>query len=232
MLPALDRVPVTSGDAFLAGGPGVDEGSRRAATMQVLGADLAGALEVAGVQTCLGEPDETTRERPDPARLAAIGRADGVDAVVLPELVAYGQVRRSWLWLLAAQGLVAGVAHGVIAARATGDPAAGWWIGAGEFALETVTWVGGALLVSRVIDPVIVRVWAIRTIDGVEIGRWTREGTRRVRAWLHRTGLPPRAERLRGVADGVFSKLVPKLTKRLARDAGPVATTTGKGTAP
>jgi len=216
VLPALDRVPVTAGDALLAVGAGADDATRQVATMQELGADLAAALGVLGGDVCLGDRTFAGDDRPDPALLAATARADGVDVVVLPELVAYGQVRRSWLWLLAVQGLAAGVGHGVVAAPATGNVTTGWWLGAGEFALETVTWVGGALVASRVIDPVIVRVWVVRASDGALLGRWTREGARPVRGWLRRRGLPPRAARLRGVAGTIFSGLAPKLAVKLA----------------
>jgi len=192
--------------------------------MLALAADLASTLDNEGARVCLGAPLPDDGTRPDSGRLAAIGRADGADAVVSTELIAYGQVRRSWLWLLAAQGLVAGIGHGVVVARATGNPTTGWWVGAGEFALETVTWVGGALVASRVMDPVIVRVRAVRTSDGAEIGHWTREGTRPPSAWLRRVGLPPRNERLQGVAERVFSKLGPKIAARLERDATSAAT--------
>jgi hypothetical protein len=216
-LPALDRVPVTAADALLTAGPSADDATRRAMTMQVLGADLADALEASGAEVCLGSRPYQGDERPDPAHLGAIGRADGVEVVVLPELIAYGQVRRSWLWLLAGQALVAGVGHGVVAERATGSAATGWWLGAGEFVLETVTWVGGALVASRTIDPVIVRVWVVRASDGAVLGRWTREGTRPVRAWLRRSGIPPRGERLRAVTGKIFTGLVRKLGATLAR---------------
>jgi hypothetical protein len=217
VLPALDRVPVTATDALLAVRPGADEATRRTTTMQVLGADLATALGARGAEVCLGNQSLGARGRPDAAELAAIGRGDDVDVVVLPELIAYGQVRRSWLWLLAAQGLLAGVGHGIVAARATGSAATGWWLGAGEFALETVTWVGGALVASRTIDPVIVRVWVVRTSDGALVGRWTREGTRPVRSWLRRRGISPRGERLRGVIGKIFTGLAPKVAAKLAR---------------
>ena len=166
VLSALDRVPITAADALLPAGTGDEVEAGRLTTMRALSADLANTLAASGAEVCLGDASITDDRRPEPARLAAIGRADGVDVVVLPELIAYGQIRRSWLWLLAAQGLAAGIGHGVVVARATGNPTTGWWVGVGEFALETITWVGGALVASRVIDPVIVRVWAVDASDG------------------------------------------------------------------
>jgi len=221
VLAAMDRVPVTSKDALLAAGVTADEQAQRLATMRSLSADLAAKVASSGATVCEGLLPEGTGSYPDPQQLARLGREDGVDVVVLPELIAYGQVRHSWLWLLAVQGLVAGIGHGIVAAKATGSTATGWWLGAGEFVLETVTWVGGALVASRVIDPVIVRVWAVRTSDGALIGRWTREGTSPVRSWLHRTGLPPRGERLRGVSAGIFTALAPTLLSRVAREVLP-----------
>lgn len=218
VLAAMDRVPVTAHEALLPVGAGADEQTRRLATMLAVAGDLAAAVSASGATVCEGLLPEGTGGNPDPQELARLGREDGVDVVVLPELIAYGQVRHSWLWLLAAQGLVAGIGHGVVVAKATGSAATGWWLGAGEFALETVTWVGGALVASRIIDPVIVRVWAVRTSDGSVIGRWTREGTSPVRSLLHRSGLPPRGERLRGVSAGIFTALAPKLLSRVARE--------------
>lgn len=218
----MDRVPVTSKDALLAAGVAADEQARRLATMLAVAGELATAVSASGATVCEGLLPEGTGGYPDPQQLARLGREDGVDVVVLPELIAYGQVRHSWLWLLAGQGLVAGIGHGIVVAKATGNAATGWWLGAGEFALETVTWVGGALVASRIIDPVIVRVWAVRTSDGSVIGRWTREGTSPVRSWLHRNGLPPRGERLRGVSAGILTALAPKLLSRVAREASRV----------
>lgn len=218
----MDRVPVTSNDALLAAGVAADEQARRLATMLAVAGELATAVSASGATVCEGLLPEGTGGYPDPQQLARLGREDGVDVVVLPELIAYGQVRHSWLWLLAGQGLVAGIGHGIVVAKATGNTATGWWLGAGEFALETVTWVGGALVASRIIDPVIVRVWAVRTSDGSVIGRWTREGTSPVRSWLHRNGLPPRGERLRGVSAGILTALAPKLLSRVAREASRV----------
>ena len=82
-----------------------------------------------------------------------------------------------------------------------------------------MTWVGGTLAASRIIDLVIVRVWAARASDGSVLGRWTWEGTRPVRSWLHRSGLPPRGERLRAVSAGILTALAPKLLTRVAREA-------------
>jgi hypothetical protein len=112
-------------------------------------------------------------------------------------------VRRSWLWLLAAQGLVAGIGHGIVVAKATGSAVTGWWRGAGEFVLETVTWVGGAYK-RRVGD---------RAMDtggdepGAELAAPQRAAApgrtaaRRERGHLHRLGLEaPEQGGTRGVA--------------------------------
>ena len=221
----MDRVLVTSKDTLLPVGPGADEQTRRLATMLAVTGDLAAAVSASGATVCEGLLPEGTGGYPDPQQLARLGREDGVDVVVLPELIAYGQVRHSWLWLLAAQGLVAGVGHGIVVAKATGSAATGWWLGAGEFALETVTWVGGALVASRIIDPVIVCVWAVRASDGSVIGRWTRDGTSPVRRWLHRSGLPPRGQRLRAVSAGILTAVAPKLLSRAAREVSQASAT-------
>jgi hypothetical protein len=204
-----DRVPVRD--------PRVWGESGSAAERVLLRADLADALGRAGVEVCEGEAPETSAVL-EAAAVAAWALADGVDVVLDTELIAYGEVRRSWLWLLVAQGFVAGVGHGVAAAAVTGNPAAGWWVGLGEFALETVTWVGGAIFASHWIDPVVVRVRAIRTGDGTLVGHWTLEGTRPPRRWLSHD---PRArpERLREVADRLFEKVARRLADKLCSDA-------------
>jgi hypothetical protein len=118
VLAAIDRVPVTSTDALLAAGVGADEQARRLATMLAVAGELATAISASGASVCEGLLPEGTGGYPDPQQLARLGREDGVDVVVLPELIAYGQVRHSWLWLLAAQGLVAGIGHGIVVANA------------------------------------------------------------------------------------------------------------------
>ena len=211
VLTPADRVPVRDPQVW------GEAGSR--AERAALRAELADALGRAGLVVCEGEAPETPAA-PEAATVAAQGLADGVDVVVDTELIAYGEVRRSWLWLLFGQGFAAGVGHGVAAAGVTGNPAAGWWIGLGEFALETVTWVGGAIFASHWIDPVIVRMRAIRTSNGAVLGRWTLEGTRPVRRWLKRD---PRArpERLRDVSDRLFEKVAPRLADKVCLGAAP-----------
>jgi hypothetical protein len=215
VLTPVDRVPLNSSEVFLpAAGATLEE--RRQTTLRVLREDLVTAIEANGAEACGADGLATTGPRPAPAELAARGRQDGADVVISTELIAYGQVRRSWLWLLAAQGLLAGVGHGVVVREATGSQSLGWWAGAGEFALETLTWVGGALFASHIIDPVIIRVTAVRARDGAVIGSWTREGLRPFREWLTRRGAPPRCERLRTVSHRIFAKLVPKLLGKVA----------------
>jgi len=215
VLPAIDRVPVRDATIWLGAGEGVSE--RKAATLRSLGADLADALAAGGARVCESEVAVPEAGAPGPAMLAALGLAEGADIVVLPEFVAYGQVRSSWVWLLAGQGLLAGIGHGAAAAEVTGRSAAGWWVGLGEFAVETITWVGGALVASRVIDPVIVRVWLVDCRSGVLLKRVTLEGTRPVSHWLKRTGEPPRAVRLRAVADRLFARAAPRLLRRISK---------------
>lgn len=210
----VDRVPVrdpgvwSEDPAFLALG-------RRKAMGQLQEA-LAAALEAQGVEVCLADAEDS--EIPiKTAPLANRARRHRVDAVVVPELVAYGQIRRSWLWLLFGQGLVAGIGHGVAAAKVTGNPSTGWIVGGGEFLLETVTWVGGALVASRVADPVIVRLWVVPAQGGPPVRR-TGEGLRPPHHWFRRDG--PRPQRLVRVARGVVSRLVAKLVSGKAHPAG------------
>ena len=225
VLAPVDRVPVASADVFAPPGAagGLEDG--RAAAMRALRAEFADALRAGGATVCEGEADELTGPRPDARRLAVRGRSDRADVVVATELIAYGTVRHSWLWLLAGQGLAAGIGHGILAAKATGSVSTGWVVGGGEFVLEVATWVGGTIVASKVIDPVIVRVSAIRSSDGAVLGRWTREGTRPVGQWLRRAR-QPRADRLRAVTAGVFKRLTPRLLARVGsafRDAAPAS---------
>lgn len=216
VLTPLDGVPVRSRDALpaLPAPAGLDES--RSAGMLALRHDLAGALAARGFEVVETDLAPTTGARPRPPALAALG--GDADAVVFVQLLAYGDIRRSWLWVLAAQGLAAGIGHGLVVGAATGDSALAWLAGTGEFLLETVTWVGGALVGSRGIDPVLLRVWLVRTRDGALLGHWTREGTRPFRRWFRRKGQPPRAERLRAVADRIFTKLALRVERRLARE--------------
>ena len=224
VLPAIDRVPVRDATIWLGAGEAVSE--RKAATLRTLSGILADALAAGGARVCESEVAVPETGAPDPVMLAALGLAEGADVVVLPEFVAYGQVRRSWVWLLAGQGLLAGVGHGAAAAEVTGRSATGWWVGLGEFAVETITWVGGALVASRVIDPVIVRVWVVDCRSGVLLKRVTLEGTRPLSHWLKRTGEPPRAVRLRAVADRLFAHAAPRLLRKIG-NARPDLTTRG-----
>lgn len=220
----LDGVPVRHAEIFGSDTSSELLPSARRATLLALRDELGKALRARGlevVEVDWSASDETGRA-PSPATLAALGREVGADHVLFVRLLAYGEVRRSWLWLLAAQGFAAGIGHGVAVTAATGDPTLGWWAGIGEFALETVTWVGGALVASRSLDPVALRVWLVASNDGTTVKRWTREGTRPFRQWFVRRGRPPRAERLRAVAASVFSKLAPKVARRLGVRAPPV----------
>jgi hypothetical protein len=110
--------------------------------------------------------------------------------------------------------LAAGTGHGIVVAKATGNVRTGWVLGTGEFLLEVATWVGGAVLASRIIDPVIVRVSANRASDGAVLGRWTREGTSPVHEWLRRAR-DPQAERLRKLTDKLFKALAPKVLRKI-----------------
>lgn len=215
VLTPFDGVPVRSRDA-LPGDPGTEDlDAARDLGLVRLRADLVDELRGAGLTIVETDLPTRTGERPAASELAKLGREAGCDAVVFTQLLAYGDIRRSWLWVLAAQGLVAGIGHGVAVAAATGDKGLGWWAGGAEFALETVTWVGGAVLGSRGIDPVLVRVRLVRSSDGAVLRTWTLEGTRPVRRWFRRKGEPPRDERLRAVADHIFAKLAHKMSKRL-----------------
>ncbi|MGE5234675.1 MAG: hypothetical protein ACM3OB_11240 [Acidobacteriota bacterium] len=210
-----DGVPIRSRDALPPAPPAAGlEGARQSALVALRG-DLAEQLQDRGVAVVQEDLPELTGKRPSLARIAALGRARDADVVVFSELIAYGNIRRSWLWVLAAQGLAAGIGHGVVVAKATGNSTYGWWAGVGEFGLETATWVGGAVLGSRGIDPVLLRVWLVRTRDGAIVGHWTREGMRPMRRWFRHKGEPPRDQRLRAVADRVLSKLAPRIARRL-----------------
>lgn len=214
VLTPVDRVPVTSSEVFSAPTKGQGLDWQREQTMRALRADFADALRVKGATVCEGNVADLVGAPPDPKALAFRGRRDGVAIIITTEFIAYGTVRHSWLWLLAGQGLLAGIGHGIVVAKATGNPSAGWALGAGEFLLEEATWVGGTVLASRIIDPVIVRVSAIRTSDAAVLGRWTREGTRPVRTWLRRPQ-QPRADRLRAVTGAVFKRLTPRVLARI-----------------
>jgi hypothetical protein len=228
LLTPLDGVPVRTRDVLSTTAAGADIEVARAASLLALRADFTAELRKRGVDVLEADLPALTGKRPSTAQLAAIGRAGDADLVVFTELLAYGDIRRSWLWVLAAQGLAAGIGHGVVVAAATGSSTYGWWAGAGEFALETATWVGGALVGSRGIDPVLARVSLIRVRDGAELGRWTREATRPLKRWFRRKGEPPRDVRLRSVADRLFEKLAPRLARRLgAVAAKPSAASTG-----
>lgn len=208
VLTPVDRVPVR--DTGVWSDDGTECESARERILLDLRAAVADGLAERGVQVCEDQL-EAPAGRPDAAALAARARTDGVDAVVLPELVAYGQVRRSWLWVLLGQGLAAGVGHGVAAAKVTGKPSDGWIVGGGEFLLETVTWVGGAFVASRVIDPVIIRVWVVPAGPSSVVRR-TGEGLRPLGHWLRRG--EPRPGRVAAVARRVLSRLAGKLVAR------------------
>jgi hypothetical protein len=101
VLTPMDRVPVTRPDAFPPGAGPDDLEARRTAGMQSLRRDLADTLAAAGADMCEGALGALTGTQPAPGVLAEIGRADNADIVVSTEFIAYGAVRRSWLWLLA-----------------------------------------------------------------------------------------------------------------------------------
>lgn len=209
-----DGVPIRSLDVL-----GVereeDVDAARERTLEALRGDLAEDLRARGVDVVEVPEGQAVGRLPHAPELAALGRQAGADYALATELVAFGQLRRSWLWVLVAQGFAAGIGHGVLVAAATGNPTYGWWAGAAEFALETVTWVGGALVGSRVLDPVLVRSRLVDTASGEVVGHWTREGTRPFRRWFHRQGEPSRDVRLRAVADGVLAKLGKRVCRRL-----------------
>ena len=217
VLTPLDGVPVRTADVLWVKVPEEDLGPARADTLLALRGDFARTLRDRGLATVEIDLPALTGKPVDAARLAALGRMANADVIVHTELIAYGDIRRSWLWVLAAQGLVAGIGHGIVVAAATGHASYGWWAGAGEFALETVTWVGGALVGSRGIDPVLARITLVRASDGKVLARWTREGTRPFTRWFRRKGEPPRDLRLRAVADRLFERFAPRLLRRLAR---------------
>ncbi len=214
----LDGVPIRSRDALppLPDGYGL-EAAREAALLD-LRHDLAQRLCALGLDVREVDREPLTGPRPAARGLAALGA--GADAVLDVDLIAYGDVRESWLWLLAAQALAAGIGHGVVVGAATGNAGLAWLAGAGEFLIETATWVGGAWFGSKWIDPVLLRA-RLLSGDGVELGHWTREGTRPLRSWFRAGERPPRADRLRAVAGGVFEKLAAKVIRALARAAPP-----------
>lgn len=221
-----DAIPVRDTRVWLPAG--AEDGATT--TLHVLRADLADALSARGAAICETDLALGPADGLEPAAIGRQGRSEGVAAVVVAELVAYGQVRRSWLGLLVAQGFAAGVGHGVAASQLAG-PTAGWWVGLGEFALETVTWVGGAVLAAHVIDPVIIRISVVRARDGAVIGQWTVSGTRPFREWWARRGEPPRPQRLRTVAEGLFRQAAPRIVRRIAEQC-PSPTRNGVNAAP
>lgn len=133
--------------------------------------------------------------------------------VVRTEMIAYGRLKRSWLGVLLAQSLAAGIAHGVVAKAATGKTSTAWLVGGGEFALETATWVGGAYFGAKAFDPVIARVTVTRASDGKTIAKRDAEG---LRSWRSlRRHDPPGRERVLAVAHRVLGKLSKKITHRV-----------------
>jgi hypothetical protein len=210
-----DAVPIRSLDALTAAA-GDDAVGARGAALETLRGDLSAALRARGVDV-VELPAIPATAKPDLAALAAEARAAGADFALDTELVAYGDIRRSWLWVLGAQALLAGVGHGLVVGEATHDSTLAWQAGGAEFLLETVTWVGGALVGGRLIDPVLVRWRLVDDRDGRIVKRGTGEGLRPWRQWLRRAGLPPRDERLRSVAGGVFNRLAARLTRTIAR---------------
>lgn len=214
-----DALPAQPATADLTADLPADLEAARGIALLALRHDLAGALEQRGFEVVEVDRAPLTGPRPHPPALAALG--GDADAVLFVQLLAYGDIRRSWLWVLGAQGLAAGIGHGLVVGAATGDSRLAWIAGSGEFLLETATWVGGALLGSRGIDPVLMRVWLVRTRDGAVLGRWTREGTRPFRHWFQRKGQPPRAERLRAVSERIFTKLARRVERRLMGKASP-----------
>ncbi|MBZ0110844.1 MAG: hypothetical protein K8J08_00140 [Thermoanaerobaculia bacterium] len=217
VLTPLDGVPIRARDALPGEPISGDFEAARGAALSLLRDDFEALLLEGGVDVVEGDLPALTGRRPDFSEIAGLGQQADADAVLFTELVAYGNIRRSWLWILAGQALAAGVGHGVVVASATGSSAYGWWAGAGEFALETATWVGGATVGSRGIDPVLLRVWLVDAEDESVLGRWTREGTRPVRHWFRRRGMPARDVRLRQVADAVLEKLTPRVLRRLSK---------------
>lgn len=213
VLTPVDRVPVRDPGVWSTA-PGPADRQRQQVLVNLRGA-LADDLAEKGVQVCEGEL-EAASLAPQPANLRERALADHVDAVVLPELVAYGEVRRSWLWVLLGQGVVAGVGHGVAAAKVTGRARDGWILGGGEFLLETVTWVGGALVASRTLDPVVIRLWVVPAHG--KVARKTGEGMRPLAQWLRRG--PPRPQRVASVAHKVLSRLASKLVAKPTKRSG------------
>lgn len=217
-----DAVPIRSLDALTAAAD-ADPTSARGAALEALRADLGAALRARGVEVVELPASLPAAAKPDFAALASETRAAGADFALDTELVAYGDIRRSWLWVLGAQALLAGVGHGLVVGEATHDSTLAWQAGGAEFLLETVTWVGGALVGGRLIDPVLVRLRLVDGRDGRIVKRWTAEGLRPWRQWLRRRGLAPRDERLRAVADRIFTRLATKITRAVARRKGPPA---------
>jgi hypothetical protein len=228
-----DAVPVRSRDALptpeLADGEDAIDAMRaaRALALAALRDDFAAALTGRGLEVVALEPDiaGAAGRKFDEATLARRAREVDADAALDVELVAYGDIRRSWLWILVAQAVAAGFGHYLAVISATGDEVLAWQVGGAEFLIETATWVGGALVGGRVIDPVLLRVRLVDAGNGAPIHRWTREGLRPWRdwkRWFRRQPLPPRPERLRAVARTLFVRLAPKVARSLeprAREA-------------
>jgi len=203
-----DAVPIHSLDA-LSSDSSADSESARGEALEVLAVDLRAALTKHGMEVA------EAYERSAPLQLDT-------------EIIAYGDIRRSWLWMLGAQALLAGIGHGVVVSEATHNSKLAWEAGGAEFLVETTTWVGGAWVGGRYIDPVLVRVRLYDPATGTTVHRWTREGLRPWREWLHHQGQPPRDQRLRSVADTVFDHLAPtvkRAAERYASQHAPVALT-------
>ncbi|MDE2038680.1 MAG: hypothetical protein KGO96_10885 [Elusimicrobia bacterium] len=95
-----------------------------------------------------------------------LGRALGVQAVLLPTLSGYGKVKTRWVALLVGSGMIEGLAQGVAVAATLGNPWVAAGVGAEEAAQESVEWVGGAYLFDRFYTPVILEGRLVSVADG------------------------------------------------------------------
>lgn len=120
--------------------------------------DVAAALEEAGSCATVCEPT--------PAQARLLGARLLADAVLASRLSGYGRVKKKWITLMMAAGLVEGGVQGVVAAKLVHNTWVAIGVAAEEVAQEAVTWWGGAFLFGKAFSPVILEGELRGTADG------------------------------------------------------------------
>lgn len=103
------------------------------------------------------------------AQAKLLGRRLGADAVLSTKLSGYGRVKKKWITLLIASGVIEGGMQGVIAAKLVHNTWVAVGIAAEEVTQEVVTWWGGAYLFGKAFAPVIIEGELRSARDGAAI---------------------------------------------------------------